>query len=455
MSAPTSSFEINSLATKALPTISDFILGQDVADTNLLKKFPTPLFRFGGTMSGLLELNQGADKVSGTALTVPSGGNYFDVTGAVTIDTMATTGIQGGTEVTLQFDGAPLINHAVTADAFSLAGQANFQTAALDTLTVILGDDGVWHEVARRAPATGGEVFTWTADHNTGANTFIFSGAGGDPGAGVVHQRRVSTNSFRTNIATGGEWRIDQNGVEFVNFGSTIDWRTKPHAGITNLTMTGTINGCTGIEMNGQFELKQGADEASASELTLSLGNSFDVTGTTTINEISTTGWAEGAVITLQFDGSLLFKHLSGSSHQMILATGQDWQTRAGDTIRLIRDSATEWRELARNSSGRINLGVASTLTEVSDAVTITSSWHLIAGESASADDLATINGGTVGDTLYIQPSSDTIDITVVDTGNIVLAGALDFVMDSENDIMQLLFDDTNWVEVSRSSNNA
>jgi len=56
MSQPTSSFEMNSLSTKTTPTISDFILGQDVAATNLLKKFPAPLFLFGGTMTGNIDM---------------------------------------------------------------------------------------------------------------------------------------------------------------------------------------------------------------------------------------------------------------------------------------------------------------------------------------------------------------------------------------------------------------
>jgi len=56
MSAPTSSFEMNSLSTKTTPTTSDFILGQDVAATNLLKKFPAPLFLFGGTMTGNIDM---------------------------------------------------------------------------------------------------------------------------------------------------------------------------------------------------------------------------------------------------------------------------------------------------------------------------------------------------------------------------------------------------------------
>ena len=68
MSAPTSSFEMNSLVTKTTPTVSDFILLQDVAATNLLKKAPLTAFPLlaaantytgGGTQSfsGDIDLN--------------------------------------------------------------------------------------------------------------------------------------------------------------------------------------------------------------------------------------------------------------------------------------------------------------------------------------------------------------------------------------------------------------
>jgi len=56
MPDPTGSFEMDTLDTKTNPTTSDFILGQDFADLNLLKKFPTPLFLFGGTMTGNIDM---------------------------------------------------------------------------------------------------------------------------------------------------------------------------------------------------------------------------------------------------------------------------------------------------------------------------------------------------------------------------------------------------------------
>jgi hypothetical protein len=101
-----------------------------------------------------------------------------------------------------------------------------------------------------------------------------------------------------------------------------------------------------------------------------------------------------------------------------------------------------------------INLSADALLTVATGAVTQTTSYHSIAGEGAAADDLVTINGGTEGDVLFIRASSDTVTITVKDgTGNIQCGG--DRVLDNLQDTMQLLYDGTNWLEVSFADNGA
>ena len=96
-----------------------------------------------------------------------------------------------------------------------------------------------------------------------------------------------------------------------------------------------------------------------------------------------------------------------------------------------------------------------ATLTLATDIITVTTDFHLVAGQSGSADDIATINGGVAGRRLVLRPSSDSVTITVVDTGNIVLAGAADFVMDSQDDTIGLIYDAarSKWLELSRSNN--
>lgn len=105
--------------------------------------------------------------------------------------------------------------------------------------------------------------------------------------------------------------------------------------------------------------------------------------------------------------------------------------------------------------------GGDSTLTIASGDVTVTKSYHTIAGESGAADNLDGIVGGSDGDLLTIRPSSDSVTITVrhnqnaAATKNILLNGDSNIALDDEDDTLTLLYDaalDTNgaWIEFSR-----
>jgi hypothetical protein len=80
----------------------------------------------------------------------------------------------------------------------------------------------------------------------------------------------------------------------------------------------------------------------------------------------------------------------------------------------------------------------------------------LIAGEGGVDDDLDNITGYSAGDMVVIRPSSDSVTITVKDSGDATkfnLQG-VDFTMDSEHDAMILLnIGSDAWVELSRAAN--
>ena len=72
----------------------------------------------------------------------------------------------------------------------------------------------------------------------------------------------------------------------------------------------------------------------------------------------------------------------------------------------------------------------------------------------STTDDLATINGGTVGQLLILNAAHT--DKTVVikhGTGNIKCAGGVDFSLDDAEDTWMGIHDGSNWLELSRSSN--
>lgn len=101
-----------------------------------------------------------------------------------------------------------------------------------------------------------------------------------------------------------------------------------------------------------RLNLAKGADVASAGTLTLGTdGNTFGITGTTTINYITIANWQAGSIITLIFAASLTVTHNAGSvpaGTQAILLSGAgNLSATANDTLTLVNDGTT-WREIAR-----------------------------------------------------------------------------------------------------------
>ncbi len=106
---------------------------------------------------------------------------------------------------------------------------------------------------------------------------------------------------------------------------------------------------------DGRVLLSQGADVASANDLTLGAdGNTFEITGTTQINAITTAGWQNGTMITLLFTSTPTVKHNTaggGGTAVMLLAGAADFSATAGDTLTLILSEiggTQAWREIAR-----------------------------------------------------------------------------------------------------------
>lgn len=91
--------------------------------------------------------------------------------------------------------------------------------------------------------------------------------------------------------------------------------------------------------------ITKGADIASANALTLGTdGNYFDVTGTTTITSIGTI--KIGFIVRLHFDGVLTVTH---NATDLILPSGNNIVTQAGDELTFIEFATGDWRLIAAN----------------------------------------------------------------------------------------------------------
>lgn len=99
----------------------------------------------------------------------------------------------------------------------------------------------------------------------------------------------------------------------------------------------------------------QGTDVASASTITLGSGNTFELTGTTTVDLITSTNWYEGSKITLIANESVTINHAtatSGADITILLAGAAAFNMTANDTLTLVYSSTTAggiaWREISR-----------------------------------------------------------------------------------------------------------
>jgi hypothetical protein len=99
------------------------------------------------------------------------------------------------------------------------------------------------------------------------------------------------------------------------------------------------------VPMTGGLNLAQGADVVAANALVLGTdGNSFDITGTTTITSIATLG--VGTFVTLQFDEVLTITH---HATDLVLPNGADIVTKAGDICTFYEYAVGDWRLVSSN----------------------------------------------------------------------------------------------------------
>jgi hypothetical protein len=130
-------------------------------------------------------------------------------------------------------------------------------------------------------------------------------------------------------------------------------------SGTAYLQTSGTeVNtGSATLRCSNRISEKQGAAIASGSTTTLGVdGNYFHVTGTTTINYITTTGIQAGHIVDLYFDGALTVTHNAGSvpggTNAIQLVGGVNLSAAANSKLTLRLDSTlSKWVEIGRSGA--------------------------------------------------------------------------------------------------------
>ena len=107
------------------------------------------------------------------------------------------------------------------------------------------------------------------------------------------------------------------------------------------------------------FKTIKGTDIASATNITIGTsGNTFDVTGTTTIQHFDNANWVVGSVISLHFDGAVTLTNnaggLSGNQANILLSGDTNFTTATGDILTFLLHDSTNWQEISRNSVASI-----------------------------------------------------------------------------------------------------
>jgi len=157
------------------------------------------------------------------------------------------------------------------------------------------------------------------------------------------------------------------------------------------------------LDCNGsQIQWSKGADVASGTALPiLTDGNYFDVTGTTTITSIDTTGTV-GTLIKLHFDGILTLTH---HATNLVLPSGANITTAAGDEFEFLEYSAGAYRCTGYAlASGKSIVGVTAAFTDTD---------HIVEG---SADATKTVrmevDGLTTATERVITMPDQNVDLT-------------------------------------------
>ena len=270
----------------------------------------------GATITGINDTDAFSDASATTAATSESIKAYVD-------SNLTAAGIQMTWET-------------ATTDTDQGVGKVFANNATLSSATVLYFDD-----VERNGVSINS--FIDSLDDPTATNSAtIYISEGGTGGAGVVFQVSGAVTSASTyskvavtHVATYGTLTDgDLIGVVIAFSGN--------NGSINNIVEDSSPQLGADLDANGhQIQWSKGADVASNSALAVGTdGNYFDVTGTTTITSINSTGGA-GTLIKLHFDGACQLTHHASN---LILAGAANFTTEAGDELEFVEYGSGTYR---------------------------------------------------------------------------------------------------------------
>lgn len=191
-------------------------------------------------------------------------------------------------------------------------------------------------QMAAYGSTFGGTIFGISKN-----NTLAVYSTGGAMcvGPGDANTLYLGTNGATRIVIDSAGW-IDIQGNTF--YGNSTSGGT--------LTLKGTKHTTPGaVNVSTRLGLQKSASVTADSTITVGDGNLVPITGTTTINYCTTTGWTSGSEIIMYFDGATTITHNAGSvpsnTAAFFFAAGSDVVTSANTVLRFVYDG-TYWRNV-------------------------------------------------------------------------------------------------------------
>jgi hypothetical protein len=283
------------------------------------------------TYTGQQRFNKGADVASATVLPLISDGNYFDVTGTVTVTSFADLG-GAGTVIILQFDAACILTHHATNLILPTGG--NITTAAGDNAIFVNYASGDYrclsYQRADGTPLVGGgdvtkvgtpvnnQVGVWTGDGTLeGDSKLTFDGTtlgvtGGATFSGILTLGSTISNGTYTYTlpsATGTLALVGGAGVGTVTSVAAITLGTTG-TDLSSTVATGTTTPVITLQVPTASAANRGA--LSSADWSTFNGKQGTITLTTTgtsgaatfiANTLNIPNYADGGVLSLSAIG--------------------------------------------------------------------------------------------------------------------------------------------------------
>lgn len=343
--------------------------------------------------SAIQKWAKGTDIASGSTLTVPTNGNFFDVTGTTSVT--AISAVQVGTRILLQFDGILTLTHHAT--NLVLPGGANITTAAGDFAEFVEYASGDWALINY---TTAAAVYLGSLVEDTSPQL------GGDldlnghgitlPGATVTDITGADTTLVSGTAGTSGNvasWNADgdavDSGVAVADLVVSGDFTTD--GGILVGTGAGTYQEETGATARASLGLTIGTDVAAA---TVGQGQHTIWAGSGAFVRPTTNGAAYSTEELATNDIGIAYYAFDASTEEAIYLLWQAPKSYDGGTI----IAQPIWKHPATTTNFGVVWGISGRAYANDDAL----------DQAMGTEQTSTDTGGTTAD-CYIAPESSAV----------------------------------------------